>query len=173
MASNPCPTNNPCGCIQKSHKPVVKPTCPKKGDQCLRACKDILACEDAVGPCAQVGTFDLSTLNHNTSGCAGDLKWSIDCYDEDIFLQVSVDRNTGVITWTTRGPETVGKFGEITFIIECESECENCLALKSAGTLTIGVKDLCVAHSCQDKCEECDPCTGECIDISGSVKIEE
>lgn len=168
--ANPCPANNPCNCLMmKGSVPKSEPECPKGTTKsCLVACSDVLDCQAAVGPCGQVGTFDLSTLAHNTTGCAGPVKYSIECFDNEFLTSVSVDRNTGILTWVTGDVKTVRKYTEVTFLIECLADCEGCGALKSAGTFHIGVKDQCIAHSCQE-CEYCDPCDGLCKDKNVNI----
>lgn len=175
--SLPCTQENPCCCIVPCSLPQP-PKCPSsKQECCLIACNEVLPCADSIGPCGQVGTTDLSQLNHNITGCNGPehVKYSIVEYDRDVFVSVTIDRNTGVLTWVTGGPEHVGKFGDVCYALECvarEDCADECIGLKSEGIIHIGIKDLCIAHSCQE-CEHCDPCSGECLNDDTNLLVGE
>jgi hypothetical protein len=116
-----------------------------------------------VGPCAQSGTFDLSTLSHNTSICTTplDLKWDLKSYDKTKLVSATIARNTGILTWITGDETTAGKFAEIYYSISCAPTCEDCFPLEHIATFAVGIKDECALHSC-DECETCNPCTGIC-----------
>lgn len=168
-----CRPDNPCSCLQtkkiKPPKPCHKPD-GKGGDKCcLKACNALITCKDSVGPCGAVGIFDLTTLEHITSGCGGEILYSKVEYDTEIFADVKISKN-GELTWTTKGPNTVGKFGMVCFKIQCESNCDDCVTLSSIGYINIGVNNLCRGVVCEE-CDTCDPCTGECIHNETDVEI--
>ena len=149
---------NPCFCLQ--FKTVYKPDpCVDKPECCLKACSAVIVCEDAVPACGQTGAFDLDLLEHVTSGCEGGLTYSLYKHDE-FFADVSVSK-AGILSWTTKGEETIGKYGEVLFKISCQANCDDCIVLESIGKMTIGVKDLCKGVTCEGS-EICNKCTGDC-----------
>lgn len=166
--SFPVPNLNPCTCQSCICLPPSDPPCSNP-DCCLRACSAIIACENAVGPCGAEGTFDLTTLSHETTGCSGPLRFAI--YKEDGFFPYVDITEAGILTWRTPDTSKVDKFGTIFFRIACDSECDSCItALESIGYITIGVKNLCVGSTCAVS-ETCDLCTGDCVEVSVDTEI--
>lgn len=159
-------STNPCICTSQT-----TPSNPECQDECvcIKLCNiSIPANSDAaVGPCAAEGTVDVSdpSYGHDLCACGAEPGyWSVHHFDETIFLAASIDRNTGVLTWTTHGPDSVGKYGYI--IVEF---C--CGQLSAYMHVLIGVKDLCNCPNC-DPCNDCDPCTGDCLDVQIDISIE-
>lgn len=171
--SNICTNDDPCFCIDSVKSPKSPPVCPSDSpDCCLKACNALIDCDGAVGPCGMVGVTDLSTIEHNTSGCGVDPVFRLNDYDRDVFLSVSLKTN-GELTWITNDKDSVGKFGEISFKVICISseDCGDCTELRSNGIIRIGVKDLCLGNSCEE-CDYCDPCSGECVPKDINIKSE-
>jgi hypothetical protein len=167
-----CTQNDPCFCIQTNTTPAPTP-CPSNNECCLKACSSVLECTDSVGPCGQVGSFNLKNLEHIVTGCShpNDVKYVLEDYDKSHFASVTLT-SAGILTWVTGGPETANKYGTVCFRITCPSsdECDDCIQLNALGYFEIGTKDLCQSVVCDDSCEVCDPCTGTCIEQD--VKIE-
>jgi len=144
------------------------PPCPEECN-CLRVCNIVLKGEDsrAVGPCAKTGTLDLTLpeFEHDFCACGNNTpRWSIEEYDTTFFTSVTLTR-AGVLTWVTKGPETIDKiFGEIVIKVCCGS-------LEVYSRILIGVKDLCNCPSCND-CELCDPCSGDCIEPDININFQ-
>jgi hypothetical protein len=168
----PCPQTNPCNCIGPNvGVPTPPPLCPDT-DKCLKLCEDILPCENAVGPCLQSGTYDFSSLNHNTTGCGTNpVLYSVEDYDKSIFASVTIDSVSGVITWVTADSDSAGKYGKICIKAICQGDCDNCNVLGHVVDFYIGVRDLCAAVVCDD-CETCNPCTGECEENDVNLKLQ-
>lgn len=173
-----CTKNNPCSCKGTPNFgptslcggcPPGSPTpCPPKcktPGTCLEICSPIINADDAVGPCGQFGTADLTTYKSNTEVCEDNpLTYSYVSHDAGVFASADVS-TSGIVTWSTLGPETCGEYGEITFKVCCGKfsilEC-----------ITIGIKNECECPTC-NSCEECDPCTGDCIEAAGEIMISE
>lgn len=168
MATLPCPPSDPCCCIKVTTKTVPTPCPPSQQDCCLKACNAVIACDDAIGPCGQSGTFDLSTLEHITTGCSGPVKYKLESHD-GTFLSVSITQ-AGILTWVTPGEEFVDEFGTICFRITCETDCDDCVVLQSLGVIQIGIKNLCQGETCSEG-ESCDLCTGNCITIQVDTEV--
>lgn len=165
-----CSENSPCSCISTSPTKVHTP-CPTP-DCCIEACDATITCENAVGPCGQVGTTDLTAIDQQLSGCGTNPpRYRLVSYDEDIFQYVTIS-SAGELKWVTKGPETVGKFGKVCYKIVClaDAECDCDTELSSNATVFIGVRDLCLAHGCED-CEYCDPCDGLCKEKDAQIKL--
>lgn len=175
-----CTKNNPCSCLGTINTgptslcggcpPGSSGPCPSKCKNpgtCLELCSPIIHDDDPTtpGPCGQYGTVDLTTFKHETDVCGDNpLKFSYVSHDEDIFVSASVTE-AGILTWSTGGPETCGKYGEIMF-----KAC--CGKFSTFQCITIGVADLCSCQVC-DKCEQCDPCTGLCVEKPGEIKVSQ
>lgn len=162
---------NPCSCLSSCIQQTKPTPCPVNDSCCLKACNGLIVCDDAVGPCGQTGTTQLNEISHELGGCSGTEVYRLNSYDTSIFTSVSL-KVDGTLTWVTKGADTVGKFGEICFKIVCQSECDDCAELRANGTITIGIKDQCIAHSCQE-CEYCNPCTGMCEVNDTNLKVQE
>lgn len=167
-----CKPSGPCSCIQTSSSSSTVTPCPT-GDEdcCLRVCNAILECTDGVGPCGAAGSFDLTTLDHITTGCTGTVQYALESKDNSVFVDVKITK-AGILTWVTGGPETVGKYGTICYRMTCQSDCDDCITLNSLGYIDIGVNDLCRNVVCEEDCDICDPCSGECVEKEVSVSIE-
>lgn len=146
-------SSNPCVCTSST---PTDPPCPDDCN-CLKVC-DITVnalSDDAVGPCAANGTLDISsttTYSHDFCACGvNPVKWAIEDFDTTIFINASINSTTGVLTWITQGPDTVGKYG-------CVTVCVSCGDLKVYARVTIGVKDLCAG--CSNNCDDCNACDG-------------
>ena len=157
-------TTNPCLCNPLTSTPPCPDDC-----NCLRLCNITVNANDdiAVGPCAASGTLDVTdeAYEHDLCACGEDtIYWSVAGYDNEIFNTVSIDKNTGVLTWITQGPEALVKqYGVITLKVCCGS-------LSAYMCVIIGVKDLCNCPGC-DPCNDCDPCTGDCLDVEIHVEV--
>lgn len=158
-----CTTPNPCRCL--GIRTYVPASCPAPNEECcLTACNGLVKCEDSVGPCGAVGTYDLTDLENNITGCAdGTIVYRLNSYNIDIFASVVIS-TAGLITFTTKDADTAGKYGDISYKVICKTreECADCGELGANGIVTVGVKDLCLAHSCEQG-EVCDACTGGCV----------
>lgn len=165
--SFPCPPLNPCPCNRCLCSPVDP--CPPDTECCLRACSGIIACDDAIGPCGQSGTFDLTTLAHITTGCTDTPRYALESHDGFFpFVEIT---EAGILTWITPGKEFVDQFGMITFRMACATNCDECIVLEDLGCITIGVKNLCQGSTCAQG-EECDLCDGTCVTISVDTEIQ-
>lgn len=164
-----CSKINPCCCLQSSN---VSPTPPPCSDLecCLRVCDTLLSSIDAVGPCGQVGTFDLATLNHRTDGCTANPVFYLESFDNTFFVDVSISLE-GVVTWTTLGASTVNDYSKVYYRMECDADCVDGIELKSLGHIEIGVKDDCQGVNCNAECETCNPCTGVCDPTVTEISI--
>lgn len=168
MSTTSC---NPCRCLTGTILQNKPKPCPVNQDCCLKACSGLIKAQDAVGPCGQSGVTDLSSISHLTGGCKGPLVFSLNNYDTEIFNSVTITK-AGELTWTTKGSDTVGLYGEICFKIKCEinDDCGGCGILSSNGVMTIGIKDLCALNLCEE-CDVCDPCTGSCVPKDVNVAV--
>lgn len=154
-------SSNPCICTP-SNVPS-EPDCPEECN-CINLCDisvNAQTSNDAVGPCAATGTLDISsesTYGHDFCACGADTQqWSIAGYDTEIFISASINKDTGVLTWVTQGPEALDKqYGNIVIKFVCGT-------LSTYMTVLIGIKDLCLGVVC-DEGEECDPCDSSCIE---------
>lgn len=165
---------NPCSCLTGQITMMPATPCPAdKSDCCLKACNGLITCENGgVGPCGQSGVMNLNDLLHHTSGCEGELvfrKGKEDFFDKNIFASVTI-KPDGELKWVTNGPEVAGKYGQICFKVLCLSNCEDCTELRANGTVTIGVKDMCLVNTCEE-CETCNPCTGVCEETDAMVSV--
>jgi len=151
-------STNPCLCGGPHTTP---PTPPCSDDcNCLKVCSISINQNDsrAKGPCAKTGTINVmaSDFGHDFCACGSNTpRWTVDSYDETIFTTVSITK-AGVLTWITKGIDTVGKYGIITLKVCCGE-------LSFYSEVIIGIKDLCNCPECND-CETCNPCTGLCDD---------
>lgn len=163
---------NPCTCISKCCDGATNtiPCSPDpKGntDCCLKICDGVVASSEAVGPCGQVGTFDITSLAHNFDCCVDTPVLSVVKFDEKYFSKVGIVGTD--LVWTTAQDAPVQEYSEVTIKACCRTEDGDLLTHYSCHT--IGVKDLCQCPDCPDKCEECDPCTGECAETGGEIKV--
>lgn len=148
-----------CSCLG-TPTVVTPPSCPGV-NTCLIMSNIIVACKDAVGPCGAIGTLNFITpldplkpYCHNLTGCGNTpIKFSLRDWDKTIFASVSLSNST--ITWTTKGVETINKFG----VVEIKACCGE---LASIFKITICVKDLCKCNSCTVN-QSCEACTGNCV----------
>ena len=167
-----CTNTSPCSCLG-SCLPCTTTCDPVSEECCISACNELVKCEDSVGPCGAVGTFDLTTLDNDDSGCAENtMVFRLNGYDENIFAAVTISP-AGIITFTTKGPETAGNFGKVHYKAVCKTreDCAKCGELASNGFVDIGVRDLCLAHACTEA-QSCDACTGNCVDIDVNIAAE-
>lgn len=164
VSTNPCFSCNPCS------QSVSEP-CPDVDENCFDLCDIIILPTDdaAVGPCAKVGTLNLAdpSHNHTTALCTsnGDsVYWEVIQYDTNIFTEV-VTTPSGTMTWVT-GNVVANKF---TGTVVVRAICGD---LGAYGTVTIGIKDLCSGTICAAP-TVCDKCTGNCVDASSEISIQE
>jgi hypothetical protein len=160
--SCPCPTTNPCSCLNTQVQYTAPVACPAD-TCCLKACNGTITCDNgAVGPCAQSGTFDLTTLPHVVSGCNGLPQFQLTSFNNEVLVSVSITP-AGMLTWITADESSTSKYGEVTFKVICTAldTCESCFELKSNASLFIGVKNECSGIVCGD-CETCNLCSGIC-----------
>jgi len=160
-----------CGCSSNTDKSPCPPT-DKPGDSnCLYFCDFIVKTIDGVGPCKQVGTTDIYSVNNETSVCQNPPTFTILNFDETLLSDVSIDA-AGILTWTTcEGTACAGKYAEVQIKAKCINEEGNCLEHIFCGQ--IGIKDECACVDCEGKCNECNPCTGECEQQKGEISIVE
>lgn len=165
-----CDFNSPCFCLATATTP--EPSCPSGSECCLKACNGVVYCENGVGPCGAVGTYDLSLLSHNTTGCKDSVKFYLEKWDDTFFDSVSLT-TAGVLTWTTGDESTVDKYSEVCFRMKCTAKdaCADCVTLNSLGYVNIGIKNLCTAQECTVDGEECNLCTGGCEPTAPDVEI--
>ena len=168
MANNyiPCPPTNPCDCIGITHVTDPQPCDPKKpkDKNCLKLCDIVVLSKDGVGPCGQTGTLNLNNYPHTIEVCKGvALKWKVKYFDDKIFVTATSTRE-GILSWVTKGPETVKKYGKV--IVEA---C--CGEFSDYGNVLIGIKDECQCPDCPD-CDNCDPCTGNCLDYVVNPSVQ-
>jgi len=121
-----------------------------------------------VGPCDETGVTDISTLDHDFSGCgANPVKFYLVEFDTNYFSDMTLSE-AGVLTWTTGLTSVAGKFGSFVF----KAVCGNLSAFQEG---LICVKDLCLNVTCPPG-QECNVCDGECeasvsdINVSKSAK---
>jgi len=115
--------------------------------------------DDAVGPCGAIGSVDVSDTDYGHDFCAcgaNPIIWKVEDYDKAGFITASIN-SSGVLTWTTKGPETAGEY----YCIVVKACCGH---LSAYMNVLIGVKDLCSPCGCPEGCEDCDPCTGLCVE---------
>lgn len=160
--------NDPCACVNATV--VVTPTpCTTSNACCLKACNALIYGADSVGPCSQVGQFDLTTLSHTLTGCSGTVTYSLESED-GLFTNVSVT-SVGILSWTTGDETTVDQFGEINFRITCTSDCNSQDSLNAVGYVKIQVKNLCNGVVC-DPGNVCDLCDGTCVAQTIDIVVE-
>jgi hypothetical protein len=150
-------SSNPCLCGTPTTPST--PQCPDDCN-CLKVCSISINQNDsrAVGPCAKTGTLNVmgSGFGHDFCACGSNTpRWTVEDFDSTIFTTALITK-AGVLTWISRGTDSVGKYGIITLKVCCG-------ALSFYTEVIIGIKDLCDCPECND-CETCDPCTGECND---------
>jgi hypothetical protein len=158
-------TTNPClcnpGCVD------CPPPCQDECN-CLKLCHiSINAYSDlAVGPCGATGTLNVMdpSYGHDTCACGdNNLYWSVEDYDKEMFITAKITP-AGVLTWITQGPETLDKQYGCVVLKAC------CGQLSAYMQVLIGIKDLCLCPEC-GTCENCDPCTGICLDTLADVNL--
>ena len=159
-------------CVDDS-KP--EPTCsqqdPDTGEAtCLFVCDGIVPADDAVGPCGAFGFVDVTTLKNNLKGCAGDPSYHvIPDFDTNFFSNVYLDGT--VLHWVTAAEAPPARYSSVRIRVICKNSDGK--KLSYVFCVSIGIKDLCNCVVCDDKCEECDPCTGDCVDNgTGSISIK-
>ena len=133
-------SSNPCICTPSTPGTPPSDDCPSDC-VCLELCHITINPLDnpvAVGPCAATGTLDVTdpAFGHDTCACgANPLYWTLEYYDKDLLTTASVTSG-GMLTWTTAGVDTVGKFPCVIL--------KACCGLLSAYLyVIIGIKDLC------------------------------
>jgi len=155
-----CPPQNPCNCIampMPSATPTPKPACPS--GCCLHVCDTIIAPNDAVGPCGQMGVLDLSTLESEQSCCTAAPVFKLVEYDNAHFVSVVIEN--GQLKWITQRANRLHQFGTIRIKTTCVTESGQLLSYTFC--VTIGIKNHCLGNACE-QCDTCDPCTGECVE---------
>lgn len=162
---------DPCFCLVTSTPTPPSNPCPDKQKCCLKACDGTVFGADAVGPCLQVGMTDLSTLDHDISGCSGSVVYILESWDDTFFANVSLTSG-GVLTWETLDVEvrdTSGEYSIINVRLQCTSSCDD-LVLNSVFDVNVFVADNCTGVIC-DEGFECEPCGGDCDPIIPDVEI--
>lgn len=155
-------TNNWCQTCTQSSTPSTSTKC------CLRPCTVIIGSEDdeAVGPCGKQSSVDLFALMGEEEYCAcGDLtpKFTVESYQENFFAEATVTP-AGVLSWTTLGPEILELYTGQVIVKVC------CGKFSAYYTVVIAAKDLCNCPGCNE-CENCDPCSGDCLDSEVNVNL--
>jgi hypothetical protein len=115
-----------------------------------------------------VGTLDLldAQYNHDVCACGADPGyWSVESYDQSIFVTASVDAVTGILTYTSQGPDALVKQYGAIILKYC------CGLISTYVYVIIGIADLCNCAEC-GQCENCDECTGVCLDIAVDSSVE-
>lgn len=157
---------NPCTCFGYVYTPVTPTTpCPDP-NECLELCHIIIPPDNGVGPCGQAGQINVMDYqtDGNTTACGADpLVWNVARQDPLGIITTASITPEGILTWVTGPGETAGKIGVITLRACCGK-------FSTYIEVLIGVKDLCNCPGCGD-CENCDPCTGDCIDVEVDVLI--
>lgn len=159
-------TTNPCLCNPVSQ--TTTPDCPEDCN-CLKLCHITLNSSDssAVGPCAAIGTLDVTdeSYGHDTCACGTNpLRWSLEYFDPNIFVTASVT-TAGVISYTTQGPSALDQeYGKIILKLCCGQ-------ISHYLEVLIGIKDLCNCPSC-DACDDCDPCSGVCAEAEVDITVQ-
>jgi len=83
-----------------------------------------------------------------------------------MFADVYMDGD--VLHWTTVGKEA-NRHSKVTILACCEQE--DGTILEYYFTVSIYIADLCAGKKCDGKCEECDPCTGDCVTKEGKISV--
>lgn len=150
-----------CTCTHTdSPKPIIPDTCKfDKCKDCMRTASLVILPQSSVGPCGHTGVIDLSNIN-NYDVCKGEVFHKVTSYDKEAFESVSIDDTEGIkIFFTTTKDAIPGEHYKITYKASCIDQ-----NIGSFGIIQVFIKDLCA----YTKCEQCDPCTGEC---AGEVDI--
>lgn len=151
-------------------KATVSPCSTKAPDcTCLFICDGTN--ETPAKPCGAAGFTDFSPLitDEDTCVCESELSFHVqDNYDKTMFTNVH-------IIGTELHYETVGEAGNRFSDITIRAICKDKDGITRAYSfcITLFIEDPCACVECDDKCEECDPCTGECIAKGGKIKISE
>jgi hypothetical protein len=150
-------------CVCKSASTPTTPPCPTP-NTCIQLCSPIVRCADAVGPCSEVGQTDISVLDHDFGGCTGETpKYYLVDFETEKFIDMTLTE-AGVLTWTTGISTVAGEFGYFAFKVYCGE-------LSAIQTGLICIKDLCLTVGCAPG-QECDTCTGVCVDQEAGLSIE-
>lgn len=162
---------DPCFCLISSTPNPPSNPCPPSLTCCLKGCDGTVYGADAVGPCLQVGMTDLTTLDHDISGCSGSVVYILEDWDETFFANVSVS-TAGILTWETQELEimdTSGMYSVVQVRLQCTSSCDD-IVLNSVIDVNIFVTDNCANVVCSEGFE-CEPCGGDCDPIIPDVEI--
>src|SRR5690606_12216719 len=126
-----------------------------------RVSSPVILPKDSVGPCGKSGILNLKPLN-NYSICNGDVFHKVVRYDSTIFSSVFIDDTDGKVElhFTTTDLAIPYKFYPIHYKVVCKDGGKG-----DFGVVQVGIKDLCEFSGCNN----CDPCTGECV--PGSVNL--
>lgn len=163
---------DPCFCIshcQGSYTSPCPPSGPKENCDCLFICNGAIGREELVGPCGASGFSDISSLAKSTCVCNTDLKYQvIDTYNKSMLTNVYLAGT--LLHWTTVGSEP-NRIAKVDILACCENK--DGIVLEFYFEVEIYIADLCAGVKCPEKCGECDPCTGECGEASGEIKVSE
>lgn len=130
-----------------------------KCKDCIRTASLVILPKNSVGPCGKTGIIDLTNVN-DYSVCDGEIFHKITYYDKTAFESVTIDDTDGIkINFTTSDKAIPGEHYQITYKADCIDK-----GIGNFGIIQVFIKDLCA----YTKCEQCDPCTGEC---AGEVDI--
>lgn len=115
----------------------------------------------AAGCTAQDVTVSLDSNDY--SACdLGDSEVSLS-YSDSIFKDVRIVGNSVVFKLTTDAK--VGFKYKLQYLVECPS-----YGVSKVGEIIVTVVDPCVGAGCTDS-QECDPCTGDCVDNTYDLEI--
>lgn len=163
-----------CGCTSNQSAPSCpQADCPQGEDcgdcNCLYFCDITVLAKHGVGPCNETGSLDIYSVSNECCACLESPTFHVLSYDESLLSNIDID-SEGILSWTTTGdPETAGEYTEIQVKAKCFNKDGICL--EYIFCVTIGIKDLCLCVDCDEKCTECDPCTGECVDVGGEISV--
>lgn len=163
-------STNPCLCTPcAGNNQVPIQDCPEVDANCFDLCDLVLTQDNeagddvVVGPCGKQGTVDYNTagLGHNFTLCPGTPSWSIVSYSNDLFVEVTINPSSGVITWVTGDYNPNKTIGEIWVKATCGR-------YGAFGKVIVTIKDLCRDVNCASP-QACDKCTGGCVDQSSNI----
>jgi hypothetical protein len=146
----------PCSCTGCTDCSSTSNQCPDNAS-CLMVSDVTLFSDTSILPCGSSFSVAVGAAS-DLSVCDTTVNWGIVSYDADAFSSVSVN-SSGVVSGTTTTAAQLNTF----YKIVGKAICTETL-LSSYFTVKISVRNACLdVASCPDG-QECDKCSGTCLD---------
>ena len=135
---------------------IVVVTPKKNCNGCIIVHDLRLGCIDGPDPCSTGNTIDVGSKN-DLAAMVGIPEWKIKKYDKKAFENVSIDQD-GVIIFDVRAYYKKKKEFKIVYEVNDPESL-----FRGEGTIHI-----CLKNPCEEGCEECHPCTKDCITVENA-----